>query len=156
MEEVKKCPPKGNVFELNAKKWRRRGWFDNAHPGLGKGAVLETDWTGMGCTLMSGKALASAAFDGYDGKGTQDLFLNWRRWKPNDLRFCVIPHCVCEHVVSANDGDRKVHAFAHHEPLGECQGHLRVQHRPFYKFDGADAYDESNTGKIEQKQDKDG
>lgn len=151
MEEVKKCPPKGNVFELNAKGWRRRGWLDNAHPAIGRGAVLETDWTGLGCNLLSRRALASASFDGYDGNGTQDLFLNWRRWKADGLRFCVITHTVCEHVVSANDGDRKVHAFAHHEPQGEFRGHLRVQHRPYYSFNGNDTYDPGNSGIISQR-----
>jgi hypothetical protein len=128
-ESIRKCPPKGNVFEANAKQWRRRGWLDTAHPGIGKGAVLPTDWTGMGCTLMSRKALASAAFDGYDGRGTQDLFLNWRRWNPERINMCVITHCVCEHVIRKDDG--YVHCFAHHEPLGECRGHLRIDHRPF-------------------------
>lgn len=132
MEEVKKCPPKGNVFELNAKKWRRRGWFDHAYPGIGRGAVLETEWTGLGCNLLSRRALSLASFDGYDGKGTQDLFLNWRRWKANDLHFCVISHCVCEHVITKDDGSRAV-AFAHHEPQGECKGHLRVQQVPYNK-----------------------
>jgi hypothetical protein len=132
MEEVKKCPPKGNIFELNSKKWRRRGWFDNAHPGIGRGAVLETDWTGLGCNLLSRRALALAAFDGYEGKGTQDLFLNWRRWKANDLRFCVISHCVCEHVITKDDKTKWV-ALAHHEPQGECKGHLRVQLVPYEK-----------------------
>ena len=128
-EAIRKCPPKGNVFEANAKQWRRRGWLDTAHPGIGKGAVLPTDWTGMGCTLMSRKALASAAFDGYDGRGTQDLFLNWRRWNPEQINMCVITHCVCEHVIRKDDG--YVHCFAHHEPMGECRGHLRIDHRPF-------------------------
>ncbi len=128
-EAIRKCPPKQNVFEANAKQWRRRGWLDTAHPGIGKGAVLPTDWTGMGCTLMSRKALASAAFDGYDGRGTQDLFLNWRRWNPEQINMCVITHCVCEHVIRKDDG--YVHCFAHHEPLGECRGHLRIDHRPF-------------------------
>lgn len=131
-EEIRKCPPKGNVFELNAKAWRRRGWLDSAHPGIGKGAVLPTDWTGMGCTLMSRKALAASAFDGYDGRGTQDLFLNWRRWHPESIRMCVITHCVCEHVIRKDGGH--VHCFAHHEPQGECKGHLRVQHRPYTAF----------------------
>lgn len=130
LEEIKKCPPKGNIFELNAKNWRRRGWFDNAFPGVGRGAVLETDWTGLGCNLLSRRALSLASFDGYDGKGTQDLFLNWRRWKASDLRFCVISHCVCEHVVKKEDGSAW-HAFAHHEPMGECRGHLRVQMKPY-------------------------
>lgn len=129
-EEIKKCPPIDNVFSLNAKKWRRRGWFDNAFPAIGKGAVLETDWTGLGCNLLSRKALSLASFDGYDGKGTQDLFLNWRRWKPHDLHFCVISHCVCEHVITKEDGSRWV-AFAHHEPQGECKGHLRIQLIPY-------------------------
>ena len=128
-EEIRKCPPKGNVFELNAKAWRRRGWLDTAYPGIGKGAVLPTDWTGMGCTLMSRKALAASAFDGYDGRGTQDLFLNWRRWFPEGIRMCAITHCVCEHVIR-KDGQH-VHCFAHHEPQGECKGHLRVQHTPY-------------------------
>lgn len=131
-EEIKKCPPKGNVFELNAKQWRRRGWLDNAYPGIGKGAVLPTDWTGMGCTLMSRKALAAAAFDGYEGKGTQDLFLNWRRWHPENIRMCVITHCVCEHVIR-KDG-AYTHVFAHHEPQGECRGHLRLQHAPWTPY----------------------
>jgi len=130
IESMKNCPPKGNVFELNAKQWRRRGWFDNAHPGIGRGAVLETDWTGLGCNLLSRKALSLASFDGYDGKGTQDLFLNWRRWKANDLRFCVISHCICEHVITKEDGTHWV-ALAHHEPQGECKGHLRVQLVPY-------------------------
>ena len=129
-EEVKKCPPRDNVFGLNAKQWRRRGWFDNAFPGIGRGAVLETDWTGLGCNLLTRKALALASFDGYEGKGTQDLFLNWRRWKANDLRMCVISHCVCEHVITKEDGTRWV-ALAHHEPQGECKGHLRIQLVPY-------------------------
>lgn len=128
-EEIKKYPPKGNIFELNAKKWRKRGWLDNAYPGIGKGAVLPTDWTGMGCTLMSSKALAAASFDGYTGKGTQDLFLNWRRWHPEDIKMCVITHCVCEHVIRKDGG--YTHVFAHHEVQGECKGHLRLQHNDF-------------------------
>jgi hypothetical protein len=125
MEDIRKCAPLENVFLANGKKWRRRGWLDNAYPGIGKGAVLPTDWTGMGCTLMSRKALAAAAFDGYDGRGTQDLFLNWRRWNGEGIRMCVITHCVCEHVIRTDGG--YVHCFAHHEPMGECRGHLRVQ-----------------------------
>lgn len=151
MEEVKKCSPKGNVFKLNGDRWRARGWLDNAYPAIGRGAVMPTDWTGLGCTLISRRAMCAASFDGYDGKGTQDLFLNWRRWFPNDMKMCVITHCVCEHVVTDGTGKR-VHAFAHHEVSGECKGHLRVQHRPFYRFDGTDRREASNTGVIESKQ----
>lgn len=129
-ERLKACPPKGNVFELNAKGWRRRGWLSNSHPGIGRGAVIETDWTGLGCTLMSAKAARLAHFDGYEGKGTQDLYLNWHRWKPAGLRFCCITHTVCEHVVRDAEG-KLVHYFAHHEQVGEMRGHLRFQQRAF-------------------------
>lgn len=148
MERVKKCKPKGNVFKANGEQWRPRGWLDNAYPAIGRGAVLPTDWTGLGCTLMSRKALSCAAFDGYDGRGTQDLFLNWRRWYANDVKMCVITHCVCEHVVSGGEEGKRVHVFAHHEPDGEFAGHLRIQHRPFYRFDGTDHYSPDNDGVI--------
>jgi len=142
-------PPRGNIFELNGKRWRRRGWMDNAYPGIGRGAVLPTDWTGMGCTLLSRRAMNCSAFDGYDGGGTQDLFLNQRRWAADDLKSCVITHTVCEHVVAKNDDQgRRVHAFAHHEPQGDCKGHLRINHKAFYKFDGGDTFDEANDGII--------
>lgn len=154
VKDLDKYPPKGNVFELNGKKWRRRGWMDHAYPGIGRGAVLPTDWTGMGCTLMSRRAMNASSFDGYDGGGTQDLFLNQRRWAADDLKSCVITHTVCEHVVAKNDEEgRRVHAFAHHEAGGECKGHLRIQHRPYYKFDGTDKYDQKNDGKILPKED---
>lgn len=153
-EKIKECPPKGNVFEINAKKWRRRGWLDHAYPGIGKGAVLESDWTGLGCNLLTRKALALASFDGYNGGGTQDLFLNWRRWHAEGLKHCVITHTVCEHVVRDANG-KLVHCFAHHEPQGECKGHLRVQHMPFYTFSGNDAYTEENDGVIAHKAESD-
>lgn len=137
--KIDACPPKANVFAANAAAWRRRGWLDTAYPGVGKGAVLPTDWTGMGCTLMSRKALASAAFDGYEGKGTQDLFLNWRRWYPEGIRMCVITHCVCEHVIRKDGG--YVHCFAHHEPQGECRGHLRLQHGPWVPYNSTTVTD---------------
>ena len=77
-EEVKKCPPEGNVFELNAKGWKKRGWGEMAYPAIGKGSIVPTDWVGMGNTLIGSKALQLADFAGYDGKGTEDLFLLWR------------------------------------------------------------------------------
>tara|TARA_Y100000114_G_scaffold31870_1_gene27442 strand:- start:2582 stop:3598 length:1017 start_codon:yes stop_codon:yes gene_type:complete len=131
--KVRRCPPKGNVFELNAKGWRRRGWLDNSHIGVGRGAVIETDWTGLGCTLMSKRAAALAHFDGYDGGGTQDLYLNWRKWHPEGLRFCCITHTVCDHVV--RDDKKGLVVFkSYHETEGECKGHLRYNRTPFHKF----------------------
>tara|TARA_Y100000114_G_scaffold125745_1_gene121939 strand:- start:155 stop:1189 length:1035 start_codon:yes stop_codon:yes gene_type:complete len=132
-EKVRSCPPKGNVFELNAKAWRRRGWLDNSHIGVGKGAVIETDWTGLGCTLMSKKAAALAHFDGYDGGGTQDLYLNWRKWHPEGLRFCCITHTVCDHIVRDKDKGLVV-LKSYHETQGEARGHLRFNRTPFNKF----------------------
>lgn len=132
-KRIKQCPPKGNVFELNAKGWRRRGWLNNSHVGIGRGAVIETDWTGLGCTLMSKKAANLAHFDGYDGGGTQDLYLNWNRWHPAGLNFCCITHTVCDHVVRDKD-EGLVTLKSYHEPDGETKGHLRYKKTPFHKF----------------------
>jgi hypothetical protein len=134
-ERAKKCPPQGNVFEMNAKRWRRRGWLENSHPGIGRGAVIETDWTGLGCTLMSKKAANLAHFDGYDGGGTQDLYLNWHKWHPAGMRFCCITHTACDHVVrdeKADNGQTTLKSY--HEPEGETKGHLRYKRTPFHKF----------------------
>jgi hypothetical protein len=126
-ERVKKCPPDGNVFEVTAKHgWRRRGWMDFAYPGIGRGAIVPSDWCGLGCTLLSGKALALATFEGYDGKGTQDLFLCWHRWHPAGLRIACIPHTVADHVKRDKEGNI-VHHHAYHETEGEYRGHLRVR-----------------------------
>jgi hypothetical protein len=135
-DRIKKYPPKGNVFELNATRWRRRGWLDNAWPGIGRGAVIPTDWTGLGCTLMSKRAAELAHFDGYDGGGTQDLFLNWHRWHPAGLRFCCITHTICDHVVrdeKAKNGFTTLKAY--HEQTGETRGHLRYRKTEFNTFE---------------------
>ena len=133
---IKKKPPSGNVFELNAKGWRRRGWLDNSHPGIGRGAIISTDWTGLGCTLMSKRAAELAHFDGYDGGGTQDLFLNWHRWYPAGLRFCCITHTVCDHVVRDEQSENGFTTIkAYHETTGEHRGHLRQRRTLFDTFD---------------------
>jgi hypothetical protein len=130
-ERVKKCPPDGNVFEVTAKHgWRRRGWMDYAYPGIGKGAIVPSDWCGLGCTLLSAKALALATFEGYDGRGTQDLFLCWHRWHPAGLRIACIPHCAADHVKRDAEG-KIVHHRAYHETEGEYRGHLRVRQQPW-------------------------
>jgi hypothetical protein len=130
-ERVKRCPPDGNVFEVSGKYgWRRRGWMDFAFPGIGKGAIVPSDWCGLGCTLLSARALALAEFSGYDGRGTQDLFLCWHRWHPAGLRIACIPHCVADHVKRDKDG-KIVHHRAYHETEGEHRGHLRVRQQPW-------------------------
>jgi len=138
-DEIKACPPIGNVFFLNSKKWRKRGWMDSAYPAIGRGAILPTDWVGLGCTLMNKKALSLATFDGYELKGTQDLFLCWSRWQPNDIRLCVIPHIVCNHVKRkvGEDGKRTDEIYishAYHETDGELVGHLRVRNSEYFNL----------------------
>ncbi len=136
-EKIKECPPKGNVFDANAKKWRKRGWMEYAYPAIGKGAIVPTDWVGFGCTMLSERALSLAHFDGYEGKGTQDLYIGWRRWKQAGLEMCVTTHAICDHVVRKRDGENQlwedfilVHVY--HETEGECEGHLRQVHIPFH------------------------
>jgi hypothetical protein len=138
-EQIKQCPPKGNVFELNAKRWRKRGWLDMAYPAVGRGAILPTDWVGLGCTLISKRALSCAFFDGYQLKGTQDLFLCWNQWHPRGYRMAVVSHILCSHVKRARDKDGKqtrdlVCYHAYHEPDGELEGHIRMKEIPFIDF----------------------
>lgn len=138
-EELKKCPPKGNIFELQSKGWKKRGWMDSAYPAIGRGAILPTDWVGLGCTLLNKKALSLATFEGYELKGTQDLFLCWSRWHPAGIKMCVIPHIVCSHVKRkvGKDGKRtdeiEIHE-AYHELGGEFDGHLRWRPRKYINF----------------------
>jgi hypothetical protein len=130
-ERIKKCPPSGNVFAVNAKNWRRRGWLESAYPGIGLGSVVPTDWVGFGCTLMSARALALAHFEGYDGGGTEDLFIGWHRWEPAGIRMAVLPHCPADHVIwsKKKGGDAGEYTLWHvyHERDGECVGHLRTR-----------------------------
>lgn len=142
-KEIKNCPPVGNVYELNGKHWRARGWMEYAYPAIGKGAIVPTDWVGMGCTMLSEKALSMAHFDGYEGKGTQDLYLGWTRWKPNGLNMCVTTHAVCDHVIRRRDGDDQLWdnfeiVSAYHEPEGDYIGHLRQRNAPLYTFEAGE------------------
>lgn len=124
-EEIKKCNPNGNIWQLNAKHgWRRRGWMDFAYPGIGIGALVPTDWVGQGCNLLSKKAISLSSFEGYDGQGTQDLFLCWKKYHPSGLRMACITHSPCDHV--KRQGDKIIHYQAFHEQQGETRGHLRV------------------------------
>ncbi len=134
-EEIKKCQPmNGNVFALNAKAWKRRGWLEYAAPAVGKGAVLPSDWMPTGNNLFSRKALNYCDFLGYEGAGTQDLYLAFRKLAPNGIKFCVIPHCLSHHVVRRKDADGKTIyriIYMFHEPDGEYIGHLRHRELPF-------------------------
>lgn len=135
-EAMRKCPPDGNVFQVMGKHgWRRRGWLDQAYPAIGKGSVVPSDWCGFGCTLMGRDALALANFEGYDGNGTEDLFVVWRRWWPAGLRINVIPHCPCDHVIWGKKKGGSETEFtliaSGHETQGECIGHLRTQKTPW-------------------------
>ena len=135
-ERIKQKPPTGNVFELNAKGYRRRGWMDFAYPGIGLGAVVPTEWCGLGCTLLSKEALLHADFTGYDGRGTQDLFLCWHRWHPAGMNLAIVPHVACDHIKHRSQeapvtDPEIIHYRAFHEPEGECKGHLRQRPQPF-------------------------
>jgi hypothetical protein len=137
-EQVNRTPPRGSVWALQGENYRRRGWLDNAYPGIGKGAIVQVDWVGLGCTMLSKKALALAHFTGYDGKGTQDLFLVWSRWHQGDLNLACITHALCDHIIrerkddGSQSSEKLTIAHVYHESTGECRGHLRVKHLPFH------------------------
>lgn len=132
----------GNVFSLNSKQWRKRGWFDFAYPAIGKGAVVPTDWCGFGCNLINKKALNLIDFHGYDGKGTEDLFIVWYRWFVNGIKMVAIPHCPADHIIrertsknmKPSEFKKYSHVFTFHEVDGEFEGHLRQQKREFIDF----------------------
>lgn len=136
-EKIKACPPDGNIWEVIAKYgWRKRGWMDFAYPAIGRGSIVPSDWCGLGCTLLSQKALSLATFEGYDGRGTQDLYLCWHRWNPAGIRIACVPHVVCDHVKrkskdALEDVPDIIHYKAYHEQLEEHYGHLRVKHQPW-------------------------
>lgn len=137
-ERLKRIPPDGNIWEVIAKHgWRRRGWMDFAYPAIGRGSIVPSDWCGLGCTLLSEKALSLATFEGYDGRGTQDLYLCWHRWHPHGLKIACVPHTTCDHVKPKrgknDDGSNEliVHHVASHQQEGEMRGHLRSKEQPW-------------------------
>lgn len=136
---IRECPPDGSLWEVIAKHgWRRRGWFEAAYPGIGLGSVVPSDWCGFGCTLLGREALALADFDGYDWKGTEDLYVVWKRWHPAGIRINAIPHAPCDHVIwsKKRGGDEKEYTLvkAYHEANGECVGHLRISNHPWLEL----------------------
>lgn len=146
-KSIDELPPKDNVFALNGEKWRQRGWFDNAYPAIGKGAVVPTDWCGFGCTLMNKEALSLCDWSGYDGSGTEDLYIVWSRWFPNNIRIAAIPHTPCDHVIRhRKDKGKLVHLVAGHELDGEYVGHLRQYNKPWYDHTEGEKYTKENDG----------
>ena len=129
--KIREVPPKWNVFEANGKKWRRRGWFDFAYPALGRGAVVPVDWIGFGCTMMGRHALALCDFTGYDGRGTEDLYICYRRWAPAGIRIACIPHCPCDHVIRDKENGGHVLVATGHADDEEHAGHLRQWRVPW-------------------------
>lgn len=139
----KKIPPTSfNPFLLNSKKWRKRGWFDFAYPAIGKGSMVPTDWCGFGCNLINKKALNYIDFHGYEGKGTEDLFIVWYKWFPNSCKIVAIPHCPADHVIrerivpnmKPSEFKKYSYILTYHEVDGECEGHLRQSKREFIEY----------------------
>ena len=130
--------------------------MEAAYPAIGKGAIVPTDWVGLGATMLSKKALSLAHFDGYEGKGTQDLYLGWTRWKPAGLNMCVTTHSICDHVVRKRDGENQVwddftHVHVYHEMDGEYEGHLRQRHGKHYTFEAGELPHEEKEEKPKPK-----
>lgn len=138
-EKMRQCPPDGHIHQVTGKHgWRPRGWFDHAYPAIGRGSIVPIDWCGFGCTLMNREALSAANFDGYEGQGTEDLFIVWHRWFPAKLRINAIPHCPCDHVIwqkkKGGNPEEYIHIISYHEEHGDAVGHLRTRKVPWNEF----------------------
>ncbi|WP_009964877.1 hypothetical protein [Verrucomicrobium spinosum] len=133
LTELRQCPAKANAYGLNAARWRRRGWLSHAYPGIGLGAMVPTDWVGMGCTLFTADVVNCTNWLGYEGHGTQDLWACWKIWQPRGFRLCVVPHVTCSHAKVRWEDEKPTATLLHayHEAGGEYHGHLRVQKQPF-------------------------
>jgi hypothetical protein len=150
-QAISECPPAGNVFEMNAKfGWRRRGWLSAAYPGMGRGCIVPSDWCGFGSTLMNRRALDESDFCGYEGGGTEDLYVIWNHWHQVGIRIGSALHEPSSHVSRRADGKYFMSwprfVTDGDEGKGECVGHLRVTHRPFYAQDRGEKYDAVNDG----------
>lgn len=150
-EAIQACPPLGNVFEMSGKfGWRRRGWSNAAYPGIGRGAIVPSDWCGMGSTLMSRRALDECDLLSYEGQGTEDLYIVWRKWAQVGIRIGAAMHEPSHHVSRRKDGKYFASMVRFvtdlDESKGECTGHIRVDLRPFYQHEHDEAYDPLNDG----------
>jgi hypothetical protein len=132
-KKIKECPPDGNIWEVIAKYgWRRRGWMSSAYPAIGLGtSCVPVDWHGCGCLLMGRTALSYAIFDGYEGKGTEDLYMMWNYFHPNGIKMNTVPHCLCDHVIATRkkgaEKNEYQHIISYHEKEGEYRGHPRTR-----------------------------
>jgi hypothetical protein len=148
-KKVDTCGPKTNVFAANGKQWRRRGWFDYAYPAIGKGSVVPVDWVGFGCTMMTRETASMCDFSGYNGGGTEDLFIVWNRWYPNNVNIANIAHCPSDHIIRDRINDGKyIHILTYHELGGEFVGHLRQRDTAWYSQDLYEKFNHYNDGKI--------
>lgn len=150
-KRIGECPPRGNVFKMNAESgWRRRGWMSNAYPGIGRGSIVPTDWCGFGNTLMTREALAECDFLGYDGGGTEDLYIIWNRWHQAGMRIGCAAHEPSNHVSRRKDGKLFVSTVRFVTDAdkfkGEAVGHLRIIQRPFYAQEAGEKFDAMNDG----------
>lgn len=138
---VEELPPKGNLWDLQAKGYRPRGWSDSAFPGAGLGWMVKVDWVGFGNTLCDRRALAVTDFIGYTGHGTEDLHVCYDRWAAHGLNLCYLPHCPSSHAVRERGENGKQDlskislAYAFHEDKGPCRGHIRWQRREWMPHD---------------------
>jgi hypothetical protein len=100
--------------------------------------------------MMNKEALGLCDWTGYDGRGTEDLYINFRRWHPANILIACIPHCPCDHVVrkSKNKTGEYVHIVTGHEVSGECQGHLRQWHIPWFSHAAGEKTTKENDGVI--------
>lgn len=140
----RECPPLhgGDIMKHNAEfGWRQRGWYDYAYPGIGLGSVVPTVWWGFGCTLLSRKALSFSDFVGYTGKGTEDLFVVYKKFWARGYRSCLLAHCPAGHVIRRGEKREIIHCHAHHETSNaETMGHLRRSYLPYYSHVPGEEY----------------
>lgn len=148
-----RCPAKGNMHALNGVGYRKRGWEPYS---LGKGAIVETFWYGMGNTMFNNRALNLVDWNGYQLGGTEDLFLHHEVLSSHNLRAAAVLHCPAHHVIRRRvpvqgefeekilrSGEKKqipkfktIHkqVFVYFEREGECEGHLRQKEIDFIDF----------------------
>jgi len=105
--------------------------------------------------MMSKKAAALCDWSGYDGGGTEDLYVIWNRWYQYSLNIANIAHCPSDHVVrDRGDNKKYIHIQTFHEEEGEHIWHLRQTPRPWYSQDCGEDYNPENIGKHSEKETK--
>jgi len=144
-KRIEKYPPIDNVFGLSAKfGYKKRGWSENAMPGVT--GICPVDWIGLGCCVISKKALdLVSGGHGYGLQGTDDLFIIYNYWRPNNIRIAAIPMIPSSHVIRNKENGqlRVLHSYL--ETEGECAGHLRTKIAPFYEFKSGESFTNSKS-----------